>query len=83
MGYAKFKDETAEARWAVFDENPESPTFGEVVGEVVIPAGTAFEFAWNPMFGGRFQVDFDPGPVMRAGFYSAQEFENTFNVVEE
>lgn len=42
-----------------------------------------YEFLWVENWGGRFMVDLDPGPEVRAGFYSAEEFAATFDVIEE
>ena len=44
--------------------------------------GRQFEFERSPLLG-RVIVDFDPGPELDAGFYSAEEFEATFDVIEE
>ena len=51
--------------------------------EAGVDPDAVFEFQWTDMFGGRFMVDFDPGPDMRAGFYSPDEFAATFDVIEE
>jgi hypothetical protein len=34
-------------------------------------------------FLGRVIVDFDPGPDLQIGIYSDEEFEATFDVIEE
>jgi len=76
MGKVSFRDANATISWPVLDTN------GNQVGVDVTPAGTVFTFEWSPLFG-KYGVDFDPGPKMRAGFYSEEEFHNTFIVVEE
>ena len=42
-----------------------------------------YAFERTTMFRGRVLVDLDPGPEMRAGFYSPEEFAATFDVIEE
>jgi len=44
--------------------------------------GRVFEFERSPLLG-RVIVDFDPGPDLQIGVYSADEFDATFDVIEE
>jgi hypothetical protein len=45
--------------------------------------GREFEFERSSLLNGRVIVDFDPGPELEIGIYSAQEFADTFDVVTE
>lgn len=45
-------------------------------------AGQEFEFERSPLLG-RVVVDFDPGPALNIGIYSDDEFDATFDVIEE
>lgn len=72
--YATFKDKNLELRWPII-------TDGQVTGEQIIPAGTRFEFDRMALLD-KIVVDFDPGPDMRVGFYSEDEFARTFDVEE-
>lgn len=80
---ARFKDPAASMSWPLLDEDgkPAVDRKGKPI-TVDIPPGTEFDCERSPLLG-RVVVDFDPGPDLRIGVYSEEEFEATFTVIEE